>query len=75
MNLVENERAKLTATYLNGIAIALMALGGIAPWIGFVLQPASQNLFLIGLSSAVCFVLSLTLHIVGRGTLRLMRES
>jgi cation transport ATPase len=31
--LIRNEQAKLTATYLNGIAIALAAVGGIAPWI------------------------------------------
>ncbi|GJE16047.1 amino acid transporter [Methylobacterium marchantiae] len=29
--LVANERSKLTATYVNGLAIALFAVGGLAP--------------------------------------------
>jgi len=29
--LVRNEQNKLTATYLNGIAVALFAVGGFAP--------------------------------------------
>ena len=32
--LVANERAKLTATYVNGLAIAIFAVGGFAPFIG-----------------------------------------
>jgi hypothetical protein len=33
MNLVGNERTKLTATYVNGVAIAIFAIGGFAPLI------------------------------------------
>ncbi|MCJ2127407.1 amino acid transporter [Methylobacterium sp. E-045] len=29
--LVANERAKLTAAYVNGVAIAVLAVGGLAP--------------------------------------------
>jgi hypothetical protein len=31
MSLVHNERTKLTATYINGLAIAVFAVGGLAP--------------------------------------------
>lgn len=31
MSLIHNERAKLTATYINGIAIAIFAVGSFAP--------------------------------------------
>ena len=34
--LVRNERAKLTATFANGIAIAVFAVGGLAPFVSLV---------------------------------------
>ena len=34
MSLIHNERTQLTATYLNGIAIAIFAVGGFAQAIG-----------------------------------------
>lgn len=64
-SLVRNEQAKLTATYANGVAIALAALGGIAPWIA-VLQGASTSLLSISIGSLVCGLLSLALHVLGR---------
>ena len=41
--LVRNEQAELTATYLNGVAMALAAVGGIAPSLGPI------GMFLTGL--------------------------
>jgi hypothetical protein len=38
MSLIANEQAKLSATHLNGIAIALAAVGGIATWVSYLLQ-------------------------------------
>jgi hypothetical protein len=42
LSLIQNEQAKLTATYLNGIGIALAAVGGIATWVTFLLNPPRQ---------------------------------
>jgi len=36
MSLIQNEQTKLTATYLNGLAIALFGVGGIAPVLAYV---------------------------------------
>jgi hypothetical protein len=36
VSLVQNEQVKLTATYLNGLAIAIFAVGGLAPVVGVV---------------------------------------
>lgn len=41
--LVRNERDKLTATYINGVAIALFAVGGLAPMISAVAQASGQH--------------------------------
>ncbi|HKG83093.1 MAG TPA: hypothetical protein VKB16_08050 [Beijerinckiaceae bacterium] len=43
MSLIQNEQAKLTATYLNGIGIALAAVGGIATWVTFLLQSSTSG--------------------------------
>ena len=42
MSLIQNEQVKLTATYLNGIGIALAAVGGIATWVTFSFNPPRQ---------------------------------
>jgi hypothetical protein len=47
------ERIKLTATYLNGLAIAVMAVGGFAPLVSGAPNAATV---------AVCLVISIALH-------------
>lgn len=44
MSLIHNEQTKLTATWLNGIAIAAVAVGGIAPSIAAVTGTTSAPL-------------------------------
>ena len=70
--LVANERAKLSATYVNGVAIAILAVGGLArlfaqrspapsPTDQFWLTPAILRL---------CLCVSGTLHWAARSFLR-----
>lgn len=70
MALISNERTKLFATYLNGLAIAAAAVGGIgqavAAWSGAVVS----GIPII----ATWFLISLTLHIVGQLALGRLRE-
>jgi hypothetical protein len=65
---VRNERRKLTASWLNAIATALMAAGVFAPVAsqiyGFGSNRADKSLVLI--SSVVCVTLSLGLHLTAR---------
>jgi hypothetical protein len=68
--LIRNEQAKLTATYLNGIGIALAAVGGIAPWIA-----SAETLTISPLRAVLtlaCFVTSSGLHLVARRVLARM---
>jgi hypothetical protein len=73
---VRNERIKLTASWLNAIATALLAAGLFAPAAsqiyGFGSNRADKTL--VSISSAVCVVLSLTLHWVGRQLLGGLEE-
>ena len=55
MSLVHNEQAKLTATYVNGLAIAMFAVGGLAP---LVAAGSTIRDFSLGLGTGVA-----TLHI------------
>jgi hypothetical protein len=65
---VRNERRKLTASWLNAVATALMAAGVFAPVAsqiyGFGSNRADKSLVLI--SSVVCVTLSLGLHLTTR---------
>ena len=70
--LVHNERVKLASAYLNGLAVALFAVGGIAPTVALVTvaRPVAATPFIV----AVCFVLSLLLHIAARLILGRLRD-
>jgi hypothetical protein len=74
LSLIQNEQAKLTATYLNGIGIALAAVGGIATWVTFLLQSSTSGVLLVAGISTVCICLSVALHFVARNVLTRMRE-
>ena len=75
MRLVANEQSKLTATYINGVAIAFAALGGIAPWIPVLGQGSWAEVTRLLPISLVCFLLSVGLHYVALKFLRRLRES
>jgi hypothetical protein len=45
MSLVDNERAKLSATYLNGLATAVMAVGGFAPLVSLPFSGDGRSLW------------------------------
>ena len=39
---IHNERVKLSATFFNGFAIAMVAVGGIAPVISFLTEASAE---------------------------------
>lgn len=62
---VTNERAKLSATYVNGLAIALVAVGTLSPAVSS--SPATPRATLIQAAvGLVCLVASLILHLQAR---------
>lgn len=65
MSLIHNERVKLTATYLNGMAIAIVAVGGFAPLASFAsgnpIKPSTLVIMGVG-----CLAVSGALHIGAR---------
>jgi hypothetical protein len=71
VSLVQNEQVKLTATYLNGVAITMFAVGGLAPVVALVsgstLSASPAGTMALTL---VCVSVSLALHVLGRWFLR-----
>ncbi len=74
MSLIHNERTKLTATYVNGLAIALFAIGGLAPVFSSLYTGAATGptLFLM-LVSVICFLVSAALHYLARRILTALK--
>ncbi len=60
--LVRNERTKLTATYFNGVAIAVFAVGALAPMISAANMQASLWP-VVAASVVICLLVSATLHL------------
>lgn len=65
MTLIHNERTKLTAPYLNGVAIALFAVGAIAPVVS-VLNGATGSGLGVALMAVVCIAVTAVLHFLAR---------
>lgn len=72
MTLINNERAKLTATYLNGLAVALAAVGGLAPIFSSLTASTSAAApgWVLLSSSVACLLGSGALHGLARLVLR-----
>ena len=69
--LVDNERIKLSATYLNGIAIALMTAGVLAPLVGVVSSAATQvRPWQLAAVVVSCMLASGGLHLIARRLLK-----
>ncbi|ACM38019.1 MULTISPECIES: hypothetical protein [Rhizobium/Agrobacterium group] len=66
---VRNERTKLTATYINGVAIAIFAVGGFAPVISTVNSGHGPNGNL-ALVCSICILASVALHLLARKILK-----
>jgi hypothetical protein len=76
MFLVHNERTKLTANWLNGLAIALIAAGFFGPMAALVYQVApltARTGFVIAVAFG-CFALAGCLHLFGIVYLRRLHE-
>lgn len=67
--LVNNERLKLLATFVNGMGIATFAVGGLAPLISSIYGPLGLTSFVV-LTSAICFLAAFILHYAGSLFLR-----
>ncbi len=76
MYLVKNERTKLTATWFNTLATALIAAGAFVPiaasLVGLSTLPIS-NVRVVVLAGG-CVLLGTAIHIAGRTILRSLRE-
>lgn len=69
MSLIRNEQTKLLANYLNGLAVAVFAVGAFSPIVSAIYAAGSPSWFtsVVGL---VCFAVSGALHYGGYLTLR-----
>ena len=70
--LIANERAKLTASYVNTVAGSVFGVGGLAPIFAVLYASATPNVptwAVFGIS-LVCWAASLVLHISARRYLR-----
>ncbi len=67
MSASRPEKIKLTASYLNGLAISMTAVGAFSPLVAFFSQPDPAIPAFIPLSiGAVCVLLGGTLHFAAR---------
>jgi hypothetical protein len=69
LSLVANERRKLTANYINGIAIAACVVGGLAPLISVLGTPGAHVEKRLLLAGVICILASNAIHFMGRSIL------
>lgn len=69
---VRNEQRKLTATFVNGIAIAAVAIGALAQAAAMV---QSETISLsVSLFVVICVIIAVILHLLARASLRGMED-
>jgi Na+/melibiose symporter-like transporter len=73
LTTIRNERTKLTATWLNGLSVALYAVGGLAPLASSVYNADGPSL-LIAVGTTVCIMAATALHLFARRYLRGMKS-
>lgn len=69
MSLVENEQAKLTANFINGVALTVFAVGGLSPFIAAAYGAAGPRPLLL-VMALYCLGVSFALHYLARRVLR-----
>jgi hypothetical protein len=75
MSLIANERWKLTATALNGVAVATLVTGFVAPLVAvsYGVSSISGSAYLAGIAT-VWFLAAIGIHIVARAILGGLKE-
>jgi len=61
---IHNERTKLLATYLNNLAVALIAIGALGPTISTAFGNSATSVLYPVISACICLPASATLHIM-----------
>jgi hypothetical protein len=75
MFLVHNERTKLTATWLNTLATALVAAGTFGPFAARLYGLSTVTIRSgVGFLAGLCFLVGLSLHLCGWFMLGRLRE-
>ncbi len=70
MSLVQNEKLKLTANYLNSVAITIFAMRTVSPFISAMVNGIAANHIVSLGVSIICFPLSVLIHFVARAFLK-----
>ena len=65
MTLIHNERTKLTATFINGMALSVFAVAGLAPFIAAAYGVQGPRPLLL-LMALYCLGVSFALHFLAR---------
>ena len=73
MSLIHNERIKLLATFINGVGIAVFAIGGLAPVFSALYGSSGPTLFL-ALMSVICVIIAGGLHYAASTILKRLRQ-
>lgn len=71
MTLIHNEQTKLTATFINGVALSVFAVAGLAPFIAAVYGAQGPRPLLLAMA-LYCLGVSFVLHFLARRILRKM---
>lgn len=76
MSLVHNERTKLTANWINGLATAIVTAGVLAPLAAAIygLSALALPRIYLSLLASACFAIGIAIHFGARAILGRLRE-
>ncbi|WP_295810326.1 amino acid transporter [uncultured Nitratireductor sp.] len=62
-DVIYNERVKLTANFLNGLAVAMVAVGAFAPFVSYASRNSNVSLKTVALFAIGCLLIAISLHL------------
>lgn len=72
MSQIHDERVKLSATWLNGLSIAIFAVGGFAPMLTRLYDGRALDKSLLAIAAG-CFLAAFAIHLMARDILRRLK--
>lgn len=68
-----NEQLMLAAQWVNGISIAIAAIGVAAPWLALAHSAASDIIYIF-IGASACFAMSFVMHLWAKRLLRKLKR-
>lgn len=63
---IDNERLKLTCTWINGLSLAIFAAGVVLPVVNLIVGISHSNIGSVAMVSGICLIVTVGIHLYAK---------